>query len=504
MDDDLTEDLTEGPLPILIEGDPRLAEPARPVDATDPALPRLLRRLHATLADFRARHGFGRAMAAPQAGVPLRIVVMNLGAGPFALLDPRITRRSAETIEVWDDCLSVPGRCVKVLRHRSVDLAYRDEHGRERTWTDLPPDLAELVQHELDHLDGVLMTARAQGPDAIRPLADRPAGGGLPTVARRLSLERIAAAAKALPPEFRDTPQYDCEPLSEALGCRLTIKVETANPLRSFKGRGASVLVDALAAAGERGPIVCASAGNWGQAVAYAARRRAIPTIVWASVNANPQKVARMRALGAEVRREGEDFDAAKAAAKAWAAAHGARWVEDGREAEVAEGHGSIAVELLARGDAFDHLLVPLGNGAMLAGIARWAKAASPSTRVVAVCARGAPAMADSLRAGHAVETARADTIADGLAVRVPVPEALDDLRGLVDEVLLVDEADIVAGMRLALAQAGLLLEPSGAVGLAALLAHRARFAGARVATVLCGGNLADADRASLLAGPPG
>jgi threonine dehydratase/peptide deformylase len=499
MTDTPSDTAPEGLLPILVEGDPRLAEPARPVDPDDPALPRLLRRLHATLADFRARHGFGRAMAAPQAGVPLRIVVMNLGAGPFALLDPRITRRSTETIEVWDDCLSVPGRCVKVLRHRSIDLVYRDERGRERRWTDLPPDLAELVQHELDHLDGVLMTARAHGADAIRPLAERPEGGGVPTVERRLSLDRIAAAAARLPAEFRDTPQYDCEPLSEALGCRLTIKVETANPIRSFKGRGASVLVDALAAAGERGPVVCASAGNWGQAVAYAARRAGLPTVVYASVNANPLKVARMAALGAEVRREGEDFDAAKAAARAWAAAAGTRWVEDGREAEVAEGHGSIAVELLARGDAFDHVLVPLGNGAMLAGIARWLKAASPATRVVGVCARGAPSMADSLREGRVVETARADTIADGFAVRVPVPEALEDLRGLVDEVLRVDDADIVTGMRLALAHAGLLLEPSGAVGLAALVAHRARFEGTRVATVLCGGNLADADRVRLL-----
>jgi threonine dehydratase len=324
------------------------------------------------------------------------------------------------------------------------------------------------------------------------------------TSANRLSLERIAASATRVPPEFRDTPQYDCEPLSQALGCRLTLKVETANPIRSFKGRGASVLIDALAAAGERGPIVCASAGNWGQAVAHAARRAGLPVIVWASVNANPQKVARMAALGAEVRREGEDFDAAKAAARAWAAAHGARWIEDGREAEVSEGHGSIALELLARGDMFDHVLVPLGNGAMLAGIARWFKAASPATRVVAVCARGAPSMADSLREGRVVETARADTIADGIAVRVPVPEALEDLRGLVDEVLLVDDADIVAGMRLALVHAGLLLEPSGAVGLAALVAHRARFEGTRCATVLCGGNLADADRAALLAGADG
>jgi threonine dehydratase/peptide deformylase len=490
----------DAPLPILTDDDPRLARVAAPVVLPDPTLPATLRRLHATLADFRARHGFGRAMAAPQAGIGKRIVVANLGATPFALLNPRVVRRSDETIEVWDDCLSVPGRCVRVRRHRSIDLDYEDELGRTRRWRDLPPDLSELMQHELDHLDGVMMTSRAEGPDAIRPLAERPpqTPEAAPP-ARRLSLARIDAAARAIPAGYRDTPQYDCGPLSEALGCRLTIKIETANPIRSFKGRGAAVLVRALAAAGERGPIVCASAGNWGQAVAVACRDAGLPVVVYASVNANPLKVARMRAFGAQVRQQGDDFDAAKAAARAFAAAGGGRWVEDGREAEVAEGHGTIAVELLARGDAFDAIVVPLGNGAMLAGIARWTKAASPATRVVAVCARGAPSMADSLREGRVVETARADTIADGIAVRVPVPEALEDLAGLVDEVLLVDDDRIVDAMRLVHAHAGLVLEPSGAVGVAALLQHRARFEGASVATVLCGGNLAEADRASLL-----
>jgi peptide deformylase len=492
----------DAPLPILTEGDPRLAEVAAPVPFPDPSLPDTLRRLHATLADFRARHGFGRAMAAPQAGIARRIVVMHLGATPFALINPRIVRRSPETIEVWDDCMSVPGRCVRVRRHRSVDLDYLDECGRPRRWTALPPDLAELAQHELDHLDGVLMTARADDPQAIVPLAARaPQFPDAAPPARRLSLARIEAAARAIPAVFRDTPQYDCEPLSEALGCRLTIKVETANPIRSFKGRGASALLDALVAAGERGPLVCASAGNWGQAVAWSCRRAGLSVVVFASVGANPMKVARMRALGAEVRLQGEDFDAAKAAARAFAEAGGGRWVEDGREAEVAEGHGSIAVELLARGDAFDAVVVPLGNGAMLAGIARWTKAASPATRIVAVCASGAPSMAESLRAGAVVETARAETIADGIAVRLPVPEALEDLAGLVDEVLLVDDTQIVEAMRLVHAHAGLVLEPSGAVGIAALLAHRARFEGTAVATVLCGGNLAESDRPILCRG---
>jgi peptide deformylase len=488
-------------LPILVEGDPRLAAVAAAVVFPDPALPAVLCQLHATLADFRARAGFGRAMAAPQVGIGLRIVVMNLGATPFALINPRITRASAEFVELWDDCLSVPGQLVRVRRHRSVDLVYHDEAGRERHWRDLPPDLAELVQHELDHLDGVLMSARAHGSDAVRPMAERAALVDAARPTHRLSPARIAAAAADIPTGFRDTPQYVCEPLAESLGCRLTLKLEFLNPIRSFKARGASVLLADLGRAGERGPIVCASAGNWGQAVAWAGRALGLPVTVFAAHGANPLKVARMRALGADVRHAGADFDAAKDAAKAWAAAGGGRMIEDGREPQTAEGHGTIAVELLARGDAFDAVLVPLGNGALLAGIARWFRAASPATRVIGVCAQGAPSMALSWRAGRPVATATADTIADGIAVREPIPEAVADLDGLVDDIVMVADADIVAAMRLALEHAGLLLEPSGAVGLAGVLALREQLAGASVATVLCGSNLAPADRGLLLGG---
>ena len=280
------------------------------------------------------------------------------------------------------------------------------------------------------------------------------------------------------------------------------VKLETANPLRSFKGRGASFLArerlapdPAVAASG----VVCASAGNWGQAVAHACAREGIATTVFAAEGASALKVARMRALGAEVRLAGADFDAAKAAARAHADAVGAPFLEDGREPEVGEGHGTIAVELLAAaGEAPDAIVVPLGNGALLAGIARWAKAQAPGVEIVGTCARGADAMHRSWLARRAVETERAETVADGIAVRVPVPEAVADLDGLVDDVALVDDADILGAMRLALGAAGLVLEPAGAAGLAAVAVDRARFAGRRVAVVACGSNVSVEDLARL------
>lgn len=308
----------------------------------------------------------------------------------------------------------------------------------------------------------------------------------------RLSLDNIKRSESAIPPEFLNSPQYNCEPLSAALGCQLTIKLDFTNPLRSFKGRGASFLLSEKKRRGDNRSLVCASAGNWGQAMAYACRAQGLSIVIYASVNASPLKIERMKALGAEVRLVGDDFDAAKDAAKTHALLTGCWMVEDGLEAEVSEGHGTLAIELLARGDLFDAVTVPLGNGAMLNGMARWLKAAAPAIRVLGVCASGADAMEKSWRGKTIVNRDTADTLADGIAVRVPVPEAVSDMQGIVDDVLLVSDSHIIEAMRLAFQHAGLVLEPAGAVGLAAIVAHRSQFAGLRVATVLCGSNITE------------
>jgi peptide deformylase len=480
------------PYPILVRGAPALTQAAAPVRWPDPSLAEELARLHLTLQAFRERQGFGRAMAAPQVGLMKRIIAMQLGATPFALINPVITWRSEALQTVWDDCLSVPDCIVRVERHQSISVRYEDELGRVRHWQLLPAEMAELIEHEIDHLDGVLMTERAVGDGAVQPAAARAALIDASRPSHRLSLANIARSATLIDPVFLNAPQYNCEPLSAALDCRLTIKLDFTNPIRSFKGRGASFLVHELRVRGDQRELVCASAGNWGQAMAYACRAIGRPITIFASEHANPMKLSRMRALGADVRIAGVDFDAAKDAAKACAETVGALMIEDGLAPEVSEGHGTLAMELLARGDAYDAVVIPLGNGALLNGIARWFKAASPATRVIGVCARGADAMEKSWRSGVLVETLSADSIADGIAVRAPIPEAVEDMRSIVDEVLLVDDANIVEAMRLAYRQAGILLEPAGAAGLAGIVAHRALFAGQHVATVLCGSNVTD------------
>ncbi len=304
----------------------------------------------------------------------------------------------------------------------------------------------------------------------------------------RLSVERIERAATVIDPVFLSSPQFHATPLDVPTGARVVVKVETINPIRCFKGRGAENFVARDARSGEA--LVCASAGNFGQAMAFAARKRGIDITVFAAENANPLKLQRMRDLGAAVKLAGADFDTAKDAARAFADQTGARFVEDGREVAIAEGAGTIAVELLRDSPAFDALLVPLGNGALITGIGAWAKQHAPSTRVVGVVARSAPSMERSWRAAAPVATDTAATIADGIAVREPVPEVLDDLRATVDDVLLVDDETIVRAMRLVFESLGLIVEPAGVAGISALLEYPDRFRGAHIATPFCGANV--------------
>jgi threonine dehydratase len=297
-----------------------------------------------------------------------------------------------------------------------------------------------------------------------------------------VSPARIEEAARVVDPVFRDSPQFADVRLSAALGRDVVVKVETANPLGSFKGRGADFF---LRGADRARTLVCATAGNFGQAIAYAGRRHGVRSHVFLAADANPAKIERIRAFGADVTLVGAGEHAAKEEAVALAASSdGLEFVEDGALPAIAEGAGTIAVELLPAGP-FDAIVVPVGDGALISGIACWVKEHAPATRVIGVCASGAPALERSFRAGRPVATPSVDTIADVLAVRVPVPESVARLVELVDEMVLVDDEDLLAAIALAADTLGLLLEPGGAAGLAAL--QRGLVPGERVAAVLTG-----------------
>ena len=284
----------------------------------------------------------------------------------------------------------------------------------------------------------------------------------LPLRVTDLALERIERAASTIDAVFRDSPQFVDEQLCAALGRRVLVKVETVNPLRSFKGRGADFLVRGL---DKSRRVVCASSGNFGQALTYSGVRRGIEVRVFVPADANRTKLARLRTLGGLVTQTGVDFDTAKEIARDHAGQHpGYVYIEDGAVAAVAEGAGTIGVELMQAGP-LDAVVVPVG-GALISGVGRWIKEHSPHTRIVGVCARGAPAMAESWRTGKPVSTERVDTIADGIRIRVPVPEAVAWMRQVVDDVVLVEDAALLDGVRLAAEALGLVLEPAGAAGL--------------------------------------
>jgi threonine dehydratase len=298
-----------------------------------------------------------------------------------------------------------------------------------------------------------------------------------------LDVDRIARAAHTIDPLFRDSPQFVDEQLCAALGRQVLVKVETLNPLHSFKGRGAEFFAAELDT-GRR--VICASSGNFGQAMAYACRRRGIPVEVFVPADVNPVKAARMRSLGAQVTvvdGEGDAADAARARARERT---DASLVVDGYEPAIAEGAGTIGVELLRSGP-FDAVVVPVGDGALINGIACWVKQHAPDSRVIGVCAQGAPSMVHSWRAGRPVPTDRADTIAEGIAIHSPVPRSVQRMRALVDDMVTVPDTALLEMMRLAANTLGVLLEPSGAAGLAAIAAHD--LPGERLATVLTGSN---------------
>jgi threonine dehydratase len=149
-----------------------------------------------------------------------------------------------------------------------------------------------------------------------------------------------------------------------------------------------------------------------------------------------------------------------------------------------------MAQEMTDAGLRADALLVPIGDGALAIGVGSWMKAVSPDTRIVGVVAAGAPCMEHSLRAGRPVATERADTIADGIAIRSPIPEAVGQLAEVVDEVVLVRDETIVQAVRLLVDAAGVVAEPAAAAGVAALMADPARFRGREVATIITGSHL--------------
>jgi threonine dehydratase len=278
-------------------------------------------------------------------------------------------------------------------------------------------------------------------------------------------------------------------PASLVSGRTVFLKREDVHELGAFKWRGALPVLEAYRHDGAD-TVVTASTGNHGAATAWAAARLGLRALVYAPEAASEAKVAHVKRLGAELRLVGTDLDEAKEEARRHAAANGLPFFEDGAERGQYEGYGTIADEIL---DELDEppaaIVVPVGNGALLGGIGLRTAARAPETLRVGVVAKEAPVMAESWEAGRLVESDRSATFADGLAVRVAIPLAVDVLAEVADRMLVVSERDLARAVG-AFADAGIRVEGAGAAGLAAL--PRLADVDAAVVLVVTGRNIDD------------
>ena len=259
-------------------------------------------------------------------------------------------------------------------------------------------------------------------------------------------------------------------PLEEATlaGRRLLLKREDVHPLGAFKWRGALPVLECYAADGAR-TVVTASTGNHGAATAWAARRVGLDAIVYAPATASSAKLALLGDAGAEIRQTGADLDEAKEEARAHASQQGLPFFEDGAEPAQHEGYGAIADEILAQApEPPSAILVPLGNGALLGGIGLTISRAAPTVERIGVAAKEAPVMVDSWDAGRPVPGERSATFADGLAVRVAIPLAVEVLGEVATRMVLVSERRIAEAVG-EYASAGIRAEGAAAAALAAV-----------------------------------
>ena len=259
-------------------------------------------------------------------------------------------------------------------------------------------------------------------------------------------------------------------PLEEATlaGRRLLLKREDMHPLGAFKWRGALPVLDRYAADGARA-VVTASTGNHGAATAWAARRVGLDAIVYAPATASSAKLALIGDDGVEIRQTGADLDEAKEEARAHASQQGLPFFEDGAEPAQYEGYGAIADEILAQApEPPSAILVPLGNGALLGGIGLTISRAAPTVERIGVAAKEAPVMVDSWNAGRPVPGERSATFADGLAVRVAIPLAVEVLGEVATRMVLVSERRIAEAVG-EYVSAGVRAEGAAAAALAAV-----------------------------------
>ena len=304
--------------------------------------------------------------------------------------------------------------------------------------------------------------------------------------------EQIEQAALDLRALLPPTPLQSSSAFTDQARCHVYLKVESIQPIRAFKVRGALNKLAHMTPEQRSAGVITASAGNHGMGVAYAAAAFQTPATVYVPETANQFKVEAIRRLGAKVVAAGRNYNGAFLEATSEQEQSGATFVHAYDDPHVIAGQGTIAVELIHDLEHFDTVLVPVGGGGLIGGIATYLKAKRPGIRVVGVEPAGADAMRRSLEAGSIVTLDRVDTIADGLAASAPGRLTFDIARRRVDEMVLVQEEEMLRAIRLLFEWEHLLAEPAGAAALAALLYHHRPAPNEKVVVILSGANVTD------------
>ncbi len=303
-----------------------------------------------------------------------------------------------------------------------------------------------------------------------------------------VTLKDVQSAAEAIRGSLVETPCLHSRTLSQITGAEVYLKFENHQFTASFKERGALNKLLSLDREERARGVIAASAGNHAQGLAYHAKRLGIPaTIVMPRFTPNV-KVENTRGHGAEVISHGDNFDAAKGYAIKLAAERSLTWVHPYDDEKIIAGQGTIALEMLATQNDIDTLIVPIGGGGMIAGMAVAAKGLRPGMDIVGVQTERFPSMVCAIQ-GIEPRFGR-NTIAEGIAVKEPGHITLGIVRELVSDIVLVDEGDIEQAIVLLLEIEKTVVEGAGAAGLAGLMKYRERFRGNRVGLVLCGGNI--------------
>jgi threonine dehydratase len=298
----------------------------------------------------------------------------------------------------------------------------------------------------------------------------------------------IEAAAQVLEGQVIRTPCLRSERLSELLGCALTLKYETFQHSSSFKDRGAYVKLASLTAEERARGVIAMSAGNHAQGVAYHATRLGIPATIVMPKLTPFLKVEKTTQFGARVLLEGDSVDEAADYAHRLAAERDLTFIHPYDDAQIIAGQGTVGLEMLTEAPDLEVLVVPIGGGGLIAGMAIAAKALKPQVEIVGVEAIACPSM--YRRRAGLPEAPLRPTLAEGIAVKTPGELTLPIVRQLVGDILLVEEEAIEDAILTLLEVEKTVIEGAGAAGLAAVMAYRERFVGRQVGLVLCGGNI--------------